>query len=95
MSDFCYSFPVFNRVLSQADLMDQVLVKAGIDPLDLIRHDHGAAWYEARTRCIDCMHATACRDRVASPPRQNQSPPDYCPNSAFFAQSGGLPALPP
>ena len=61
MSDYSYSFPVFHRVLAQAELMDRMMQQAGIDPLAVIRLDQGATWFAARTRCIDCVHDRHCR----------------------------------
>lgn len=85
MSDFCYSFPVFNRVFTQADLMDRVLQKAGIDPLEVIRKDQGASWYEARTRCIDCESGRHCRAWLEAEPGDGRpTAPEFCPNRALF-----------
>jgi hypothetical protein len=44
MSDFCYGFPVFKRVLDRADLMDRVMALVGTDCLAAMRTDHGMAW---------------------------------------------------
>jgi hypothetical protein len=89
MSDYCYSFPVFNRVLSQADLMDRMLERIGISPVRVIRHDNGASWYEARTRCIDCEVEDRCRAWLAAVPTDGEAEkPSFCPNSAFFCSLG-------
>ena len=54
MSDLCFSWPMLNHVLSQAELMDQMMSRLGVNPAVAARIDRGAAFYEARTRCIDC-----------------------------------------
>jgi len=83
MSDFCVSWPMLNHVLSQAKLMDEMMSRLGVDPAVAVRVDQGAAFYEARTRCIDCSSVESCRCWLASleaPPQ----PPNFCPNEAFF-----------
>lgn len=85
MSDYCYSYPVFRRVQSQAEHMDRMLARAGISPVEVVRCDGGATWYEARTRCIDCPVDKQCRawlDGNAAP--APEAVPDFCPNSTTF-----------
>lgn len=84
MSDLCYSFPIFNRVLAQAELMDRMIEKVGVSPLALIRCDGGASWLEARTRCIDCLSEQACRAWLASDSADAPDAPQLCPNAQFF-----------
>jgi hypothetical protein len=85
VSDYCYSFPVLNRVIAQAERMDIMMDTIGVDPLAAILCDDGASWYEARTRCIDCAADRRCKawlDTTESDePRQ---PPAFCPNTVFF-----------
>ena len=85
MSDFCFSWPMLNHVLSQAKLMDEMMSRLGVDPAVAVRVDQGAAFYEARTRCIDCSSVESCRCLLAS---SEASPvaPDVCPNAAFFEE---------
>ena len=83
MSDFCHDWPVYNRVFRQAELMDRMLASLGASPSIAVRRDSGMAWYEARTRCIDCVHEHQCRawmeiEQAAS------TEPDFCPNMQFF-----------
>ena len=54
MSDFCYSRPMLNRVLQQAELMDRMMERLGLDLAAAARLENGTVWYEARTRCIAC-----------------------------------------
>ena len=51
MSDFCLTRPMLARVLRQADLLDQVMQRLGVDPVAAARVDNGIAFYEARTKC--------------------------------------------
>jgi hypothetical protein len=47
--------------------------------------DRGAAWYEARTKCIGCLHDRVCEhwlDCAIAP----AMPPSFCPNAEFFRQ---------
>ena len=85
MSDYCYRFPVLQRVLQQADLMDQMMQHARVDPVDVIRRDKGASWYEARTRCIECPAVSECRTWLAGADRAAPaSVPIFCPNHRLF-----------
>jgi len=94
MSDHCYSFPILKRVLAQAERMDTMMEALGVDPRVSIRQDAGAAWYEARSRCIECSAERSCRrwlDEAGSPGAP--APPEFCPNGAFFRAclAGSLP----
>jgi len=84
MSDFCFSWPMFNHVLSQAERMDQMMSRLGVNPAVAARIDRGAAFYEARTRCIDCLSVGSCRSWLVSS-EASPMPPDFCPIAAFFA----------
>ena len=65
MSDFCYTRPMFDRVFRQAELMDRMMGRVGVDPIAAARVDKGMAWYEARTKCIACCSERQCRDWLA------------------------------
>jgi hypothetical protein len=85
MSDFCYSFPVFSRVLDRAALMDRVMERIGTDPGRAARVDEGMAWYEARTRCIACNADRQCHAWLELPVGgAPQTAPVFCPNAAFL-----------
>ena len=62
MSDFCYSWPTFNRIFHQVELMDRMMEVIGVDHAVAARVDRGEAWYEARTNCISCCHEWECRN---------------------------------
>jgi hypothetical protein len=84
MGDFCYSRPMLERVFAQAELMDRMIERVGVNPAVVARLDRGMTWYAARTRCIECAHARECRAWVdGSEP--TAAPPEFCPNAALFA----------
>ena len=85
MSDSCYSWPIFNRVFRQAELMDRMMERVGARPAVAVRIDHGMAWYDARTKCIDCLAEQECR-RWLENTDASARPPDFCPNAQFFRQ---------
>jgi hypothetical protein len=98
MGDFCYPRPMLDHVLAQADLMDRMIGRVGVNPAVIARLDRGMTWYAARTRCIECSHPRECRAWVdGSAP--GTAPPDFCPNAALFrsclskAPRGGAGAL--
>ena len=85
MSDFCYSRPMLNRVFCQAERMDRMMDRVGVDPAAAARVDRGMALYEARTRCIACCNERQCRDWLArSEPVASSEPPEFCHNAEFF-----------
>ena len=85
MTDFCYSRPMMQRVLRQADLMDRMMQCVGIEPVRAARIDKGVAWYEARSRCIACVHDRRCREWIAERRGTPQPvPPAFCENAEFF-----------
>ena len=65
MSDFCYSRSMFDRVFRQAELMDRMMERVGVNAAAAARIDKGMAWYEARTKCIACCSDRQCRLRGA------------------------------
>ncbi len=89
MSDFCYSRPMLDRIFRQAELMDRMMERVGVDPAAAARVDRGMAWYEARTRCIACCSDRQCRDWLAcSETSAVLEPPEFCRNGEFFRRCG-------
>lgn len=93
MSDFCYSWPVFNRVFRQAEVMDRMMERVGVRPAVAVRIDQGMAWYDARTKCIDCLAEQQCRWWLESADA-SAAPPDFCPNAQFFRECARNDATP-
>jgi uncharacterized protein DUF6455 len=88
VSDFCYSGPMMQRVLQQAETMDQMMQCVGVEPVRAARIDRGMAWYEARSRCIACIDDRHCRDWIAAHEGTPQSvPPTFCRNAEFFRKA--------
>ena len=85
MSDFCYSRPMLNRVLQQAELMDRMMERLRIDPVVAARLENGMAWYEARSQCIACHSERQCQEWLKRAPTEPSiEPPDFCLNTEFF-----------
>jgi hypothetical protein len=90
MSDFCFSRPMLERVLRHAELMDRMLERLRLDAAAAVRIENGAAWYEARTRCIACCNDLKCKDWLArSGAEAARELPEFCLNVEFLR---GLPA---
>ena len=83
MSDFCYSRPMFDRIFRQAELMDRMVERVGVNPVTAARVDKGMAWYEARTKCIACCSEWQCRDWQARSEACSEVP-EFCHNAEFF-----------
>ena len=83
MRDSSYSWPMHNRVLRQAELMDRMMGRVGVNPAVAARVDQGAAWYDARTNCISCCREHECREWLECTEGLSM-PPDFCPNAEFF-----------
>jgi hypothetical protein len=93
MSDFCYGRPTVNRVLRQAELMDRMLQRLGVDPAVAARLENGMAWYEARSQCIDCHSEPQCKEWLKrAPVEPSIEPPAFCHNFAFFRRCKPGPA---
>jgi Family of unknown function (DUF6455) len=85
VTDFCYSRPMMQRVLRQAETMDLMMHCVGVEPARAARMDKGMAWYEARSRCIACIHDQRCRDWMAARQLTPQPvPAEFCQNAEFF-----------
>jgi len=90
MSDYSYGFPIFNRILAQAELMDRMMARTGADPLVAIRRDDGASWLEARSRCADCIADKLCRRWLdTNPCHEPLDVPTFCVNRAFIQSCWG------
>jgi hypothetical protein len=84
MSDFCYSSPILNRIFRQAELMDRMMDRVGVTATVAMQSNNGMAWYEARTKCIDCVDHKACQ-RWLDNPDAHAVPPEFCANARFFS----------
>jgi hypothetical protein len=75
---------MLTRVLRQADLLDQVMQRLGVDPVAAARVDNGIAFYEARTKCISCCQERECRAWLQFT-SERLDPAEFCPNAQFLA----------
>ncbi len=73
----------YRRVNAGAQLMDEVMERLGVDPVAAIRNTRGADFTQARSNCIDCMHARQCR-RWLDASIILRAPPIFCANNRFF-----------
>lgn len=83
MRDDDKRWPMFNRVLHQAQRMDDMMRHLGVDPALAARQDDGKAFARARTVCLVCPFAEACGEWLARGTGATE-PPTYCPNTPFF-----------
>ncbi|MCJ7528661.1 MAG: glycosyltransferase family 2 protein [Methyloceanibacter sp.] len=65
-----------------AFLDDRMMQTSGVDADAARCVDGGLAFTEARGKCRYCLHEQACRDWLGA--EAPQTPPDFCPNAAFF-----------
>jgi Family of unknown function (DUF6455) len=72
------------EVLGRQELMDRVMEKSGVDVLTAVRADNGQAFFEARAKCRDCPHESACRDWWLESSEELRLPPNFCSNANFF-----------
>ncbi len=77
-------WPMYERVLQQAQRMDEMMERLGVDPVLAAREAHGDVMARARAVCTVCPFAQPCGLWLASL-SEPQDPPGFCPNRAFFA----------
>jgi transcriptional regulator with XRE-family HTH domain len=77
-------WPMFNRVLQQAQRMEDMMKRLGVDPGLAARQEQGRAFPRARTICLLCPSAGRC-ERWLAQAKGNPEPPDFCPITPFFA----------
>jgi hypothetical protein len=82
---------MLSRVIRQAELMDGVCARLGIDLAAAARRDLGEAWYVARSRCIACLNDARCRQWLTSPVNSSEQPPAFCANAEFLHRSRAAP----
>lgn len=82
MSNSRLLWPTPEQLQRRHKLMGRMMQKRGVDADAALRVDGGLAFTEARAKCRYCLHEETCRRwlTVTAP----QTPPDFCPNAAFF-----------
>lgn len=76
-------WPMFRRVERQVQHMARMMERIDVDAAAAVRHQSGASFAQARTRCIHCRSATECRRWLAGEP-DAEHPARFCPNIAYF-----------
>lgn len=77
-------WPICRHVERQAVRMREMMEKLNVDEGKLVRLEQGAAYAEARTRCMYCPVANECLFWIdADPPSAIE--PDFCPNFRLFS----------
>ena len=77
-------WPMFTRVLQQAQRMDAMMERLGVDRALAARKDEGRAFAQARLACLHCLSASQCEWWLAHVEGAPE-PPAFCPLAAFFA----------
>ena len=75
--------PTLVRYLRCPELMDRMMERVGLAPVEAACVDGGLAWLEARTKCIFCRHVGECCSWLEGY-NTRTTPADFCPNISFF-----------
>ena len=82
MGRTCRQWPMFERVLSHARLIDAMLQHAP-EAGKACASSQGTAWYQARTECLVCPEARRCRIGSKPPTRSLRRPSSVAARSSF------------
>ena len=75
--------PTLVRYLRCPELMDRMMERVGVAPVEAACVDGGLAWLEARTKCIFCRHVGECCSWLEGYDTR-ATPADFCPNTEFL-----------
>lgn len=75
--------PMSRQVERQATRMNEMMERLDVDVLALVRLRQGAAYAEARDKCLRCRNFTECLLWLDARPASLE-PPLFCPNHALF-----------
>ena len=76
-------WPMFRQVERQATRLHDLMDKLDVKGIDVARNGRGAAYAEARTKCLDCHNTHDCFVWVQSN-SPDKGAPDFCPNLPLF-----------
>jgi hypothetical protein len=77
---------MLDRVLQQAQRMEDMMRRLGVDPAVAARKEQGTAFARARGVCMRCPSAPQCARWLAQSAGTGLAePPRFCPLAAFFA----------
>ena len=82
MGRTCRQWPMFERVLSRARLIDAMLQHAP-EAGKAVRAGRGTAWTEARTECLVCPEARRCQHWLETA-HPLAPPPEFCRSAQLF-----------
>jgi hypothetical protein len=83
------SWRAFTHGRHRQELMDEMMLRLGVDLPTAVGVDRGAAFVEARSKCRHCVHESECRAWLAAN-KARPAPPGFCPNACFFQRCGLL-----
>ena len=87
MTELCYRRPMMDRIFSQDVLVNSAILRIGADRNAATTPAKGAAWFEARPKCIVQSREQQCCGGIASlQPSPPSDLPRYSHNVAFFRQ---------
>jgi uncharacterized protein DUF6455 len=90
MHDNDKRWPMYRRVLHQAQRMEDMMRHLGVDPAPAARQHDGQGFARARIVCLVCPYAEACGSWLTLA-GDAAEPPDFCPNAEFFAAARKTP----
>lgn len=73
---------MFKRVQRQAGLFREMIERGCVDPGAAAKEDRGSAFAVAARLCLQCPHASACRNWLDS--SVPGPAPDFCQNAAYL-----------
>lgn len=75
--------PTLVRYLRCPELMDRMMERVGVAPVEVACVDGGLAWLEASTKCTFCRREGTCCSWLEGSDTRTV-PSDFCPNTEFF-----------
>jgi hypothetical protein len=82
------TWPQFRNIEHQAQRLDEVMQRLGIDVPKAVRLQKGEAFARARRACIECQQERKCGVWLEAS-IVLEAPPLFCPNAGFFAAARG------
>lgn len=78
------AMPTVALVEKRANRLHEVIKALGINPAKLARLDRGAAYQQAREKCLYCSFADECVAWLSNGHTLNRDAADFCPNRDCF-----------
>lgn len=74
---------IFSRLTQQADLMDAMMKKLGVDAEMRQMPDHAAVLRRAANRCLTCEKPDSCEEWLTHEAHPDEAP-NFCKNHDLF-----------